>query len=217
MWDWVFAVNVMPSLLTGLFTTVSVTVIGTVIAMPIGLIFAVVQTSRTAFLRGLVAAYVYVVRGTPFLIQLYLVFYALPAVGVSLSPVQSGILAISLNFSSYFCETFRSGLQSVPRPQWEVAKALGFGPVRTWTSIILPQMLRPIVPALGNYVNLMFKVSALLAAISVLELFGTAQRVSSQSFRYLEPMTLTGLLYLIVSIPVSLLVRKLDKRAGFHA
>lgn len=217
MWDWGYALSILPALLTGLLTTVIVTVIGTIIGMAGGFVLAMLQTSRAAPLRALVTGYIYIVRGTPFLIQIYLVFYALPAAGIALTPFEAGCVAISLNFSSYYCETFRSGLRSVPRTQWEVSKALGFGPVRTWSSVIIPQMLRPIVPALGNYVNLMFKVSALLAAISVMELFGTALRVSADSFQYLEPMTLTGLLYLIVSIPVSLLVRYLDRRVGAHA
>jgi len=117
-----------------------------------------------------------------------------------------------LHYSTYMSEVFRSGIDAVPAGQWEAAKALNFGKRRTWTNIILPQAVPPIIPVMGNYFITMFKETPLLSAITLVELLQTAKAIGSGSFRYLEAFTLVGILFFLLSYPSSLLVGRLEKR-----
>jgi polar amino acid transport system permease protein len=209
-WRWDFVWEILPRLLDGLVTTVIATVVGSVIGLSLGLLLTFVQFRGPRPLVRFAQGYIFLIRGTPFLIQLYFLFYVLPDYGLVMSPLQTGAIGLGVTFSTYFAETFRAGLESVPQGQWEAATALNFTTLQTWRKVALPQALRPILPALGNYVNQMFKVSALLATIAVQEMFGTASAIGNSLFRYLEPMTVVGLLYLIISVPVSLLIKRLQ-------
>lgn len=211
-WDWEFAWRILPTLLGGLRETAVATVIGTLIALALGLMISFVQFRDRPISSRVIAGYIYVIRGTPFLVQLYFIFFVLPEVGILLAPMQAGSIALGVMFSPYFAETFRAGLQSVPKGQWEAARALNYSTTHTWVRIALPQAFRPVAPALGNYMNSMFKVSALTFAISVKELFGTGVNIGNDFFRYLEPMTMVAALYLAVSIPVSVLISHLQRR-----
>jgi len=146
------------------------------------------------------------------LIQLYFLYFGLPAFGVSASPLLTGILGLGLHYSTYCSEVYRAGIEGVPRGQWEAARALGFRRLDTWRRVVLPQAIPPIVPALGNYLISMFKDSPLLAAITVTELLQTAKIIGAERFRYLEPLTLVGLLFLAVSLVASRGVRWLELR-----
>ena len=128
--------------------------------------------------------------------QLFFLFYILPGYGLTLDALTTGVLALGLHYSSYTAEVYRSGIQGVPRGQWEAATALNFSPVQTWRRVILPQAIPPVIPALGNYLIGMFKDTPLLATITVLELLGTALTEAGRTFRYLEPITLVGLIFL---------------------
>jgi polar amino acid transport system permease protein len=213
-WHWDFVWDILPRLLDGLVTTVVATLVGSVIGLSLGLVLTFIQFRGPRPLAGLAQAYVVLIRGTPFLIQLYFLFYVLPDFGLVMSPLQTGAIGLGITFSTYFSETFRAGLESVPQGQWEAATALNYTTMRTWRKVALPQALRPILPALGNYVNQMFKVSALLATIAVQDMFGAASTIGNSVFRYLEPMTVVGVLYLVISVPVSLLIRRLQRAEG---
>lgn len=211
-WDWEFAWRILPTLLGGLRETAVATLLGTLIALVLGLAISFAQFRERPIASRIIRGYVYVVRGTPFLVQLYFIFFVLPEVGILLEPMQAGAIALGVMFSPYFAESFRAGLQSVPRGQWEAAIALNYSTAHTWLKIGLPQAFRPVAPALGNYMNSMFKVSALTFAISVKELFGTGVNIGNDFFRYLEPMTMVAALYLAVSIPASILISYLQRR-----
>lgn len=212
IWDSGFAASILPFLLQGLWVTVRITLFGIVIAVVVGLVVAVLRLSKIPVLSRLFDFYVHFVRGTPLLIQAYCAFFILPSYGVRFSPMVTGIIVIGINYSAYTAEVYRSGIGDVPRGQWEAAKALNLPPVRTWTRIILPQAVRPVVPVLGNYFIQMFKDSAVLSAITVFELLAHAESVGSDHFRYLEPLTLAGLLFFLVSYPSAQLVRLLERR-----
>lgn len=212
IWDSGFAASILPFLLQGLWVTVRITLFGIVIAIVVGLVVAVLRLSKIPVLSRLFDFYVHFVRGTPLLIQAYCAFFILPSYGVRFSPMVTGIIVIGINYSAYTAEVYRSGIGDVPRGQWEAAKALNLPPVRTWTRIILPQAVRPVVPVLGNYFIQMFKDSAVLSAITVFELLAHAESVGSDNFRYLEPLTLAGLLFFLVSYPSAQLVRLLERR-----
>jgi polar amino acid transport system permease protein len=211
-WDNAFALSILPELLRGLWITVQVTLMGTAIAMVVGLIVAVIRFSRIPVVSKLFGFYVEFLRGTPLLVQAYIAFFVLPGYGVTFSAMATGIVVIGLNYSAYTAEVYRAGIADVQIGQWEAAKALSLPPGRTWTRIVLPQALRSVVPMLGNYLVQMFKDSAVLFAITVYELMGHALAVGSSSYRYLEPLTIAGLLFFLVSYPSSQLVRILERR-----
>lgn len=212
IWDSSFAVSTLPYLLEGLWVTVRITLFGIVIAIVVGLVVAVIRMSHIPVVSHLFNFYVQFVRGTPLLVQAYAVFYILPMYGVRFSPMVTGIVVIGINYSAYTAEVYRSGINDVARGQWEAAKALSMPMGSTWTRIILPQAVRSVVPVLGNYFIQMFKDSAVLSAITVFELLAHAQAIGSDTFRYLEPLTIAALLFFLVSYPSSHFVRLLERR-----
>ena len=214
IWDNSFALSVLPVIAQGLAITVLITITGIAIAMCIGLVLAIMRRARAKWISLPAEAFVEFVRATPLLVQLFFLYFGLPVFGISLSALVTGIIGIGLNYSAYTAEVYRAGIEGVPRGQWEAARALNFSHGQTWVRIILPQAVRKVIPALGNYLIAMFKDTPILASISVLEMLEQAQIVGSENFRYLEPMTEVGLLFILVSYPASLLVRRLEVRYG---
>jgi polar amino acid transport system permease protein len=212
LFDWQFALQILPDLLRAAVYTVGITIVGFALALVGGLLLALLRRSRSRLLSWPATAVIEFVRSTPLLIQLYFLFYVLPEFGLTLSALAAGTLGIALHYSCYVAEVYRAGLNAVPRGQWEAASALSMSPWNVYSNIVLPQAIRPIVPALGNYLVAMFKDTPVLSAITVVELMLQAKNIGSQSFRYVEPITLAGLFFLIISIVVSLLVRKLEAR-----
>ncbi|HVS63483.1 MAG TPA: ectoine/hydroxyectoine ABC transporter permease subunit EhuD [Thermoanaerobaculia bacterium] len=207
-----FALEILPALLSALRVTVAATVAGSLLALVLGLVLAIVRRSPLVWLARAGSLIVEAVRSTPLLIQIYFLYYALPGLGLRLSPLATGVIALGLHYSSYAAEVYRAGIEAVPRGQWEAARALGFSTPATWRRVVLPQAIPPIVPALGNYGVAMFKDTPLLAAITVLELLQTAKIIGAERFRYLEPLTLVGLLFLALSLLASAGVRRLERR-----
>jgi len=214
IWDNSFALSVLPQIAQGLEATVLITIAGTIIAMCLGLGLAIMRRSRMKWISLPAEAFVEFVRDTPLLVQLYFLYFGLPVFGINLSALVTGMIGIGINYSAYTAEVYRAGIESIPRGQWEAARALNFSHGQTWVRIILPQAIRKVIPALGNYLIAMFKDTPILASIGVLEMLEQAQIVGSQSFRYLEPMTEVGLLFILVSYPASLLIRGLEARYG---
>lgn len=211
-WDNEFALSILPVLLNGLLVTLQVTFAGISIALVIGLVVAVIRYVGIPVLSHVFSFYVQFVRGTPLLVQAYAAFFILPDYGVTLGPLLTGIIVMGVNYSAYTAEVYRSGIEGVDKGQWEASTALSLPPRATWTRIVLPQAVRTIVPMQGNYLIQMFKDSAILYAITVVELLTAAQTIGSSSFRYLEPLTIAAVLYLAISYPSSVLVRRLERR-----
>ena len=214
-WNTGFALKVLPPIAQGLELTILITLAGTAIAMALGLLLAVLRRTRLKPVALLACAFVEFVRDTPLLVQLYFLYFViLPAAGLPLSALWTGIIGIGANYSAYTAEVYRAGIEGVPKGQWEAARALNFSVWQTWTSIILPQAIPKVIPALGNYLIAMFKDTPILSSIGILEMLEQAQIIGSETFRYLEPMTEVGLLFLLVSYPSSRLVRRLEARYG---
>jgi polar amino acid transport system permease protein len=214
MFDWDYALRIVPQLLSGLEVTLEATLGGMALALVLGLVWAVLRRAAPAVLAKAVHWGIELVRSTPLLVQLYFLFYVLPDLGLRLSPLATGVLGLGLHYSAYTAEVYRAGIEAVPRAQWEAALALSLGRTRTWLAIILPQAIPPVIPVLGNYLIAMFKDSPMLAAITVMEMLQVAKLIGSQSFRYLEPLTLVGLLFLAVSLVSSRLISALEKHYG---
>ncbi|MCK9485981.1 MAG: ectoine/hydroxyectoine ABC transporter permease subunit EhuD [Dehalococcoidia bacterium] len=211
-WDWEFAWRIMPRLLEGLVTTVQATLLGITLAMVLGLVLAMLRRSEVRAISWPTAWVVEFIRSTPLLVQLYFLYFVGPTFGLTMGALTTGVLGLGLHYATYTSEVYRAGIESVPRGQWEASTALNLSPVTTWGRVVLPQAIPVVIPALGNYLIAMFKDVPLLATITVLDVLGEARAVGAQSFRYLEPYTLAGLLFLAVSIPASILVRQLEVR-----
>lgn len=212
IFDWVFAWSLMPKLIDALGVTLIATVLGMVLAMVLGLFWAILRKSKYSVVYWFSTTVVQFFRSTPLLVQIYFLFYVLPDAGFRLSPLQTGILALGIYYSAYLAEVFRAGIDSVPRGQWEAAKALNMSKVHTFRSIILPQALPPIIPSMGNYLIAMFKDTPMLSAITVLELLQTAKIIGAETFRYIEPLTLVGILFLILSLISARMIHFLEQR-----
>ena len=210
--DLAYALTLLPALLRASMVTLAATLGGMALALVFGLASVILRMSRVRVVSVIANGVTQVIRTTPLLVQLYLLFYVLPAYGVAMSAFATGVLGLGIHYGSYLSEVYRAGIESVPRNQWEAAVALGFSRRRTWTNVILPQAFRRIIPPLGNYLVSMFKATPYLATITVLELLGTALNLADHSFRYFEPIALVGIIFLALSYPSAQLVRRLEKR-----
>ncbi len=212
LFDWSYATQILPDLLRASLNTVGITLIGFLIAIVLGLFLAIGRRSRKVWLSWPATAVIEFIRSTPLLIQVYFLYYVLPNYGLSLTAMQVGILGIGLHYACYIAEVYRSGLDAVPRAQWEAVTALNIAPYNAYRNIILPQALRPIIPPLGNYLVAMLKDTPVLSAITVVEIMQQAKNIGSEHFRYLEPITMVGLFFLALSLALAYLVRRLETR-----
>lgn len=217
VWDWEFTIStVLPKLVEAARITFSATVAGFALAVVVGLLLAVARRSAVKPLRWTAISFIEFVRSTPLLVQLYFLYFGLPATGVQLPPFTAGVVGLGLHYSTYLSEVFRAGIDAIPRGQWEAATALDFSRLQTWTRIILPQAIPPVVPVLGNYLVVMFKETPLLSAITVVEMVQTAKIIGTREFSFLEPFTVVGLLFLLLSYPSARLVRRLEARLNVY-
>ncbi|MDT7647143.1 MAG: polar amino acid transport system permease protein [Pseudonocardiales bacterium] len=212
VWDWGYAFQVLPQLLRALQVTLEITVLGSVVALVLGLVIAVVRRAKVPVLDQVLWAVVEFIRSTPLLVQVFFLYFALPRFGITLSALTVGVIGLGVHYATYTSEVYRAGIDAVPRGQWEAATALSLSPGRTWTGVILPQAIPRVLPALGNYVISMFKEVPLLLAISVIEVVNKAKELGSATFRFTEPYTIAGLLFLVLSYPASILIRRLERR-----
>ncbi|HKF70458.1 MAG TPA: amino acid ABC transporter permease [Stellaceae bacterium] len=202
--------NVGP-LLAGLLITVELTFVVITLSLVCALFVALAGMSRLAPLRWVVKAYIEVIRGTPLLLQLIYVYYVLPEIGIRLDAFTAGVLALTLNYSAYISEVYRSGIQAIARGQHDAAAALGMTHALAMRRIILPQAIRIVVPALGNYFIGLFKDTALCSAVSIQELVFTAQVHAALNFQYFTLYTVVAVMYFAVSFPAARLVNYLER------
>ncbi|NJP50736.1 ectoine/hydroxyectoine ABC transporter permease subunit EhuD [Streptomyces sp. SBST2-5] len=211
-WNWTTLKDFLPSFWDGLLVTLQALLLGSLIAFALGLFWALAQRSRLKVVSWPVTAFTEFIRNTPLLVQLFFIFYVLPEWGLTLSALTTGVVGLGLHYSTYTAEVYRAGIDGVPAGQWEAATALSLPRSRTWTAVILPQALRRVVPALGNYVIAMLKDSPMLMTIGVLEMLGEARQFGSQTFHMNEPIVLVGIAFILIAYPASLLLRALERR-----
>jgi polar amino acid transport system permease protein len=209
IWDWERAWEVLPDLLDGLVITILATVVGMVIASILGLFIALAMRTSTRWIRGPLRLVVDFVRMTPLLVQLVFVYLLSPP-EVPALVIGCGVLGV--HYATYMSEVYRAGIEAVPPGQWEAATALNMARGRTWRAVILPQAVRNTLPGLGNYAISMFKETPFLFAIGIVEMYTQAQSFGANTFSYIEPLTMVGLLFLLISYPTSLLVRRMEIR-----
>jgi polar amino acid transport system permease protein len=214
IWSWKVVADDLPQLLDGLRVTVEATVAGYLLALVTGLVWTLLRRSRNVVVSQVVRWFVEFIRCTPLLVQLFFLFFVLPHFGLALGALATGIIGLGLHYSAYIAEVYRAGIADVPRGQWEAATALNLPRQRVWFAVVLPQAIRKVIPTLGNYLIAMFKDSPLLLGINVAELLQTAFQEGSHDFHFLEPITMVGVLFVIVSVLSSIFVRRLETRYG---
>ncbi|TCU21244.1 amino acid ABC transporter membrane protein 2 (PAAT family) [Rhizobium azibense] len=200
-----------PRLLDAVWVTCTLTICGFLLAFPVGIAVEFVRTRRSPILRLTADAYVSVMRGVPILVILYLLYFALPEAGIALPSLLAGILGLALVYSAYLAEVFRAGFAAVPSGQREAAMASGLGPWQTFRLILLPQVIRKVLPPLLINLVSLLKDSSICALIAVPELTLTSRAIMSESFLPLHVFVVTACGYFMIAWPASLAVRSLER------
>ncbi|MFE3544922.1 ectoine/hydroxyectoine ABC transporter permease subunit EhuD [Nocardia sp. NPDC059177] len=211
-WSWERAREALPVLWDGFQITLLATLLGFALAAVLGLIIAMIRQSMPRWIAAPVHAVSEFVRLTPLVVQLLFAYTLL----TQFSALQIGVVVLGIHYSSYLAEVYRAGIESVPKGQWEAARALSLPPLRTWRAVVLPQAIRASLPALGTNAVSMFKDTPFLFAISVVELVTAAQQFGARNFAYLEAITLAGVFFLVASYPTAVLIRRLEKRLAYY-
>ncbi|HEV7626873.1 MAG TPA: ectoine/hydroxyectoine ABC transporter permease subunit EhuD [Streptomyces sp.] len=211
-WDWSAVSEFMPRLWDGVLLTLQALVLGSLIAFALGLVWALAQRSSLKIVSWPVIAVTEFIRNTPLLVQLFFLYFVLPEWNITLTALVAGVVGLGLHYSTYTAEVYRAGIDGVPVGQWEACTALSLPRTRTWSAVILPQAIRRVVPALGNYVIAMLKDSPMIAIIGALEMLGQARQFSAETFQPTEPITVIGVVFILIAYPASLLMRALERR-----
>ena len=206
-----YASSILPIILIGLSVTLQAAAAGFAIALVLGLVFALLRRSRITAVSWTTAVIVEFLRDTPLLVQLFFLYYVLPDYGITLPAFLTGALALGLQYSAYTSEVYRGGIEAVPRGQWEAATALNLSRLQTYRDIVVPQIVPRILPAMGNYLVAMIKETPVLSVVTVLEMMGLANMIGERTFEYLVPLTLVGLIFLLLTLICSAGLHRLQQ------
>lgn len=204
-------------LLPGLTMTIPLTAIAFALALMIAVVVAMVQYADIKILKHIARFYVWVVRGTPILVQLYVVFYGLPSVGIMIDPFPSAVLVFAINEGAYAAETMRASLESVPKGQIEAGYCVGMSYLQIMRRIVLPQAFRIAFPPLSNSLIGMVKETSLAANITVTEMFMATQRIVARTYEPLALYIEVGVIYLIFSTVLTKLQRMGEKKLNAYS
>jgi len=211
--DWSVPIRNLPVLLRGVLESVWLTLLVFIIAFVIGLLLSLIRFSKkNKVLYAVATAYVEVIRNTPVLVQIFFIYFGLPQFGILLNPLFAGILALSLNNAAYISEILRSGIQAVPKGQWEAADSLGLSAYRVFSSVIFPQALRNIFPSLINQFIMVLFGTSLLTVLDIKELTQVSSILNSKTFRTMEIFIVATLIYYGVSTLLSAVLRTINKK-----
>ncbi|OWV82268.1 ectoine/hydroxyectoine ABC transporter permease subunit EhuD [Rhizobium sp. R634] len=214
-WDtttWVtYTTSILPIILIGLTVTLKAAAAGFGIALVLGLVFALLRRSRVMAISWTTAFVVEFLRDTPLLVQLFFLYYVLPDFGVVFPAFFTGALALGLQYAAYTSEVYRGGIEAIHRGQWEAATALNLTRTQTYRDVIIPQAIPRIVPAMGNYLVAMIKETPVLSVVTVLEMMALANMIGERTFEYLVPLTLVGLIFLLLTLICSAGLHRLQK------
>ncbi|QFT80112.1 Inner membrane amino-acid ABC transporter permease protein YecS [Roseovarius sp. THAF27] len=208
--------RVYPFFLQAAWVTIQLSVLTALLGLTCGALGAAMRLSRLAVFRFLGAAYVSVFRGTPALIQLFILYFGGPQVGIQLDAFEAGVIGLGVNVGAYMTETIRGAIISIPKGQREAARTLGLSRWQAFYNTTLPQAARLMVRPLGVNLNMLIKSTALVAAISVVELTYTAQRYIGSTYKPFEMFLLAGLLYMIIIYATGRAVAWLDRRVQIN-
>ena len=205
--------KVYPFFLEAAWVTVQLSVLTAILGLTCGSLGAAARLSRHAVLRWIGAAYVSFIRGTPALIQLFILYFGGPQVGIQLDAFEAGVIGLGVNIGAYMTETIRGAIISIDKGQVEAARTLGMGRFQAFRKVVLPQAMRLMIRPLGVNINALIKGTALVAAISVVELTYTAQRYIGSTYKPFEMFLMSGLLYMVIIYVTGRAVTWLDNKA----
>ncbi|WP_422447142.1 amino acid ABC transporter permease [Thermoanaerobacterium sp. DL9XJH110] len=214
--DFIYMWGIVPILAQGALMTLELTVLSIIFGTVLGLILALMKISSNQAATKAAGFYIYVMRGTPLLLQLFAIYYGGPSVGINLPPFVAAVAAMSLNSAAYVAEIIRAGIQSIDRGQMEAAKALGMTYGQAMRRVILPQAYRRLIPPMGNEFIALLKDSSLVSTIAMTELMRNAQQMYANSFKAVEVFTLAGIFYLLMTSVFTVVFGKIERRYSVY-
>ena len=214
-YEWLTLAGYWNDFVRAAWLTLQITLLAFILAMLLGLLTALASASRVALLRAIASVYIEAIRNTPVLLQIFIVFFGLPSLGVTLNAYTAGVIALGVNVGAYLAEVFRAGIQSVPRGQLEAASILGLGRSQVFIEVVLPQAARAVYPAIVNNLIQLLLGTSLLSAIALPELSGTATVINARTLLYLQTFTITLIAYLVLSSVLSWIAGQIGTRV-FH-
>ena len=207
--------EILPSLLNGATMTLQVFVLVLLISIPLGVVIAFVLQVHWKILHYAIHIYIWIMRGTPLLLQLIFIYYVLPSVGIRLDRLPAAIIAFTLNYAAYFAEIFRGGIDTIPQGQYEAAKVLKFTPIATVRYIILPQVTKIVLPSVFNEIMSLVKDTSLVYALGISDLI-LASRTAANRDASLVPMFLAGAIYLILIGAITIAAKRVEKKFSYY-
>jgi polar amino acid transport system permease protein len=202
-------------MLNGTLITVEIWTFTLIFALPLGLLFCLAYLSENKALRGFSKGYIFFFRGTPLMLQVILIFFGMPLLGLKIERITAAIVAFSLNYAAYFAEIYRGGMQSIPRGQYEAAHVLGLSNRVTFFKIILPQVVKRVLPPMGNEIITLVKDTALVYAIAANDLMKEAKVAMLRDFSFI-PLIIAAIFYLIMTGSLTSLFRRIERRFDYY-
>ena len=213
-----YLLDILSPLLQGTLVTLQVFLLTMLLAVPLGLGLALLRLSRRAWLGRLVSGYVWLMRGTPLMLQMLFIYFALPfvpVIGIRLPDFPAAILAFTLNYAAYFAEIFRAGIQSVDRGQYEASKVLGLSYVQTMRRIVLPQMVKRILPPMSNETITLVKDTSLIYVLAMNDLLRAARGIVQRDFTT-SPFVVAAAFYLLMTLVLTWAFQRMEKKVAVY-
>ncbi|MEN9475135.1 MAG: hypothetical protein RIS48_1857 [Pseudomonadota bacterium] len=213
-----YLLDILSPLLQGTLVTLQVFLLTMLLAVPLGLGLALLRLSRRAWLGRLVSGYIWLMRGTPLMLQMLFIYFALPfvpVIGIRLPDFPAAILAFTLNYAAYFAEIFRAGIQSVDRGQYEASKVLGLSHVQTMRRIVLPQMVKRILPPMSNETITLIKDTSLIYVLAMNDLLRAARGIVQRDFTT-SPFVVAAAFYLLMTLVLTWAFQRMEKKVAVY-
>jgi polar amino acid transport system permease protein len=205
----------MPQVLEGLKVTLEIFALTLILSIPLGIVIAVMRTSKSLIFKQISGTYILIMRGTPLLLQIIVIFFGLPLVGISFDRFPAAILAFTLNYGAYFGEIFRAGIESIDNGQVEGAKVLGLSSKQTFLRIILPQAFKTVIPPVANEITTLVKDTSLVYVVGMDELLKIGKTAANRDVS-LAPLLIVGVVYLIVIAIFSQVLKKIEEKYDYY-
>jgi polar amino acid transport system permease protein len=205
-----YIISIIPQMLAGCQVTAQVFFFTIILSIPLGLVLAFGRVSNLSLVKHFIAFYVWVMRGTPLMLQLLFFYFALPSIGIRFDDFTAAMIAFVLNYAAYFCEIFRAGIQAIPKGQYEAAHTLGMSYVQTMRRIVLPQVFRIVLPPVSNETITLVKDTSLVYVLAMNDLMRTTRNLVQRDFD-ITPFLVAGVFYLLATLVLTVLFENLEK------
>lgn len=210
-----YVYTLLPAMIKGLITTLQVFFFTLILSIPLGILVSIGRLSKIKLISKITELYIWVMRGTPLMLQIVFVFFGLPIVGITFDRFTAVLIAFILNYAAYFGEIFRGGMESIDKGQYEAAKVLGLTPYKTFTRIILPQMFKIVLPSIANEVITLVKDTSLIYIVGIGELL-RAGKIASNRDVSLIPLVIVAIIYLLLTAIFTGIFNKTEKRYSYY-